>query len=97
MEEEKEEEVIVEEKPEFTSTQSGGNGKGLAIASLVLGLVGLFIAGLPCGILAIVFAIVSKKKMKSGMATAGLVLGIIDLVGWGLIMALGATYFSNMF
>lgn len=58
-------------------------GKGLAIASLVLGLVGLIISALICGLLAVIFAGVAKSKgNKSGMATAGLVLGIIDLAFW---------------
>lgn len=57
--------------------------KGLSIASMVLGLVGLFLFAIPCGILAIIFALVGKKKGGKGFATAGLVLGIID-VAWGL-------------
>lgn len=92
MEEEKE--VMKEENG---AASSNGNGKGLAIASMVLGIVGLIVFGLPCGILAIIFSIVSKKKAKSGMATAGLVLGIIDIAGWALAMALGASMFANMF
>ena len=94
MEEEKEE-VIVEEKSEVTSSEPANSGKGLATASMVLGIVGLIVAALPCGILAIIFSVVSKKKMKSGMATAGLVLGIIDLVGWALFMFIwGGTLFK---
>ena len=58
--------------------------KGLSIASMVLGLVGLVVFALPCGILAIIFSILCKKKGGKGFATAGLVLGIIDVV-FGLI------------
>ena len=68
---------------------------GFAIASLVCGILGV----VSCGytffigpILAIVFAIVAKKQIPvrnqagGGMATAGLVLGIIGVViGLGLI------------
>jgi hypothetical protein len=67
---------------------------GLAVASLVLGIVGI----LPCcycipSILAIIFGCVSKSSIKkssgslggNGMATAGLVLGIIGLV-FGVVM-----------
>ena len=94
MEEEKDE-VIVEKEPKTTPDEAGENGKGLAVASMVLGLVGLLAFALPCGILAIVFSVVSKKKMKSGMATAGLVLGIIDLASWALIMFVwGGTLFK---
>lgn len=88
MEEEKE---VIKEENGAASSEGKGNGKGLAIASMVLGLVGLVIFGLPCGILAIIFSIVSKKKGKSGMATAGLVLGIIDVVFVVIALIFNAT------
>lgn len=46
---------------------------GLAIASMVLGIVG------------IVLAAIAKKKAKSGMATAGLVCSIIALAVWVVV------------
>jgi len=52
----------------------------------------MIILPLICGILAIIFSILGKKKGGKGFATAGLVLGIIDTV-YGvisLIMALVA-------
>lgn len=54
--------------------------KGLSIASMVLGIVGLIVFALPCGILAIIFSILGKKQGGKGFATAGLVLGIIDVI-----------------
>lgn len=63
---------------------AGTNGK--AIASLVLGIVGVIIFGIILGPLAIVFAVLAKKEIArtgqggNGMATAGLVLGIIAIV-----------------
>ena len=56
-----------------------------AVASLVLGLVSIVtwlfpIAGYITTILAIVFATKGRHSEKKGMATAGLVLGIIFLV-----------------
>ena len=57
-------------------------GQGMAIASLVLGILGLVSMGdgISC-ILAIVFGCIAKKSgNKSGMATAGLVTGIIGCV-----------------
>ena len=63
--------------------------KGLSIASMVLGLSGLILFALPCGVLAIIFSVLAKRKGKSGMATAGLVLGIIDAV-FGLIAIIAA-------
>ncbi len=67
------------------------DGRGLSIAALVLGICGvvfcwvgvLNIIILVCGILGIVFGVIGRKKSiicygkPSGMATAGLALGII--------------------
>jgi len=62
---------------------------GLAIASLVLGIIGIFVAGLILGFLAILFAILSFKNIKKhegarkgkGLATAGLIIGIAAVLG----------------
>jgi len=62
-----------------------GEGNGLAVAALVLGIIGValtFIPFLPyiTGVLAIIFGVVGmNKEVKKGMATAGLVLGIITI------------------
>ena len=60
-----------------------------AVASLVCGILGFFICGLVLGIIAITKAQEAKRAIGSdprytggGMATAGMVLGIIDLVGF---------------
>ena len=50
---------------------------GLAIASLICGLIGLFIFGLPLGIVAIVLGAVS---FDSGLGKAGTFVGIFDVV-----------------
>lgn len=61
-------------------------GKGMAIASMVLGIIGIVVSciwylSFPCGIIAIVLGILhNKKNTKSGMATAGLVCGIIAIL-----------------
>lgn len=71
--------------------------KGLSIASMVLGLVGLVLFALPCGILAIIFSILGKKKGGKGFATAGLVLGIID-AAFGLFAIVTAmSTFATLF
>jgi predicted Zn finger-like uncharacterized protein len=65
-----------------------------AVASLVWGILGLFICGFIFGIVAITQANSAKKLIAAnpelytgeGIATAGMVMGIIDLVGWGLAM-----------
>lgn len=62
-------------------------GKGYAIASLVLGILSLFIFAYIAGTLAIVFASIAKKKgSTSKLATAGLVLGIIGIGSWLLML-----------
>jgi len=57
-------------------------GKGMAIASMVCGIVSFFVGiwGVILGVLAIVFSVVAKNKgNRSGMATAGLVLGCVGV------------------
>ena len=64
--------------------QEPSNGAG--VAALVLGIVGIvtgWLYGLGCilGIIAVVMAVMSKKNVgPNGMATAGLVCGIIAIV-----------------
>lgn len=65
-----------------------------ATSSLVWGILGFFFCGLILGIVAISNANKAKKLIQEqpdvytgdGLATAGLVIGIIDLVAWGLIL-----------
>ena len=68
---------------------------GKAIASFVLSLVGILIAGLIMGILGIVFGALALNEIKSrpylqgkGLATAGLVISIIDCVFMFVFIAL---------
>lgn len=62
--------------------QPNQGGKGMAVASLVLGIVSFLCCGLPCSIVGLILGIISKKRqpMNNGMATAGIVLCIIGLV-----------------
>lgn len=77
--------------------QSNGNvpaqpGKGLAIASMVCGIVSFFCFGVILGILALIFGGIAKSKgYKGGMATAGVVLGVIGLA----IYVLGLIFWSE--
>lgn len=71
--------------------------KGLSIASMVLGLVGLVIFAVPCGILAIIFSIIGKKKGGKGFATAGLILGIIDVAFGLLAIIISLSTFASIF
>ena len=86
----KEEPVVVNntQTVNTNASQAGVAPKtnGLAIAAMVCGIVGIFIANLWLGIIALSLGIAAKNKLKifpeqkgKGMATAGIVLGIIDL------------------
>ena len=62
----------------------------LGVASLVLGIVSIVFAifwyiTLPCGILAIIFGKKAINRVGSKLGKAGLILGIIGLVIFGLI------------
>lgn len=84
---------------------------GLAVAALVLGIIALafcwyFWVGLIAGALAIIFAAVGKSQIKqnsemggAGLATAGLVMGIVAIALVVLIIIIAAatvaTVYSN--
>lgn len=63
-----------------------GKNNTMAILSIVFGVLGFFVAGLICGILAICMSVSAKNHIKSfpeekgeNLATIGLILGIIDV------------------
>ncbi len=64
---------------------------GLAIASMILGVMWLYGVG---AILAVIFALIAKRQIRErgerggAMATAGLVLGIIGIAGIMLVVVL---------
>jgi Domain of unknown function (DUF4190)/Protein of unknown function (DUF2510) len=79
-------------------TQSGGKSNGMAIASMVLGIVWLYWLG---SVLALVFGYIALNQIKQsngqqsgrGMAIAGIVLGWIGvavLVSIGIVAAAGS-------
>lgn len=79
-------------------------GKGLAIASMVCGIVALVIGcWLPyvtfaCSVLAVILGSVSlaKKNAGKGMAIAGLVCGIVALVPAVFVVVAGASVLSSL-
>jgi len=70
----------VVEKAKIVNRSGSGSGSGMSIASLVLGILGLFILGWLFGTLAIIFGAIGMGRDGRGMAIAGLVLGIIDVL-----------------
>lgn len=73
-----------------------GKYNPFAIASFVCSMVGIIFAGLIMGVLAVIFAAVAKNRAKTnpdekgkGLATAGLVIGIIEIIVmiWFMIVA----------
>lgn len=69
----------------YRPATGGGYGtgrEGFAIASLVLGIIAVitfcsWCIALPCAGLAIIFGVMGKDSAQKGLATAGMVLGII--------------------
>ena len=69
---------------------------GSALTGFILSLVGLFLFGFILGVLAIIFSAIGLGKIKKdsskwkgkGLAIAGLIIGIIDIIGWLILIAL---------
>ena len=80
---------------------------GLAIASMVLGIVAscfsccLYYISLPCAVISIIFSGVALSKIKAGtadgkgMAITGLVLGVISIVPAIIIIAVGNSLWAE--
>ena len=81
--------VIYNNKNKTISVQQATKtAEGLAIASLVTGIVGFFVFGIPLGILATIFGAIALSRTSKnpelsgkGLAIAGLILGIVDIIG----------------
>lgn len=72
--------------------QENNNGKGFAIASLVLGICSLVLpyVGTATAIVGLILGVLAKQKLSeagapTGMATAGIVLSIISLA-WAILV-----------
>lgn len=77
-----------------SAASSSSRTNGLAIASLCCGIVGLFILNIILGPLAIIFGAVARRqaavKSGAGMAKAGIILGIVDVVLWLVLLIVAA-------
>lgn len=73
-------------------------GKGLAIASLVLGIISLFLFPIVTGTLGIILGVVAKNKgCSSGLATGGIVCGIIGVAFWLIMLIFVGSTLSVLF
>jgi hypothetical protein len=61
--------------------------KGYSIASFCCAIVGLLVAGIPLGIAAIILGVVGVGKGLRGLAIAGIIIGVIDIIGVLLFLA----------
>ena len=72
-------------------------GKTYGIVSLILAIIGIFVFGIILGPIAIILGAIGRKKDDSkGLATAGLIIGIIVtvlsiifLIWWGAMIITG--------
>lgn len=78
-----------------SAASSGSRTSGLAVASLCCGIVGLFLLNIVLGPLAIVFGAVARRQAGArngaGMAKAGIILGIVDVVLWLVLLTVAAS------
>lgn len=63
-----------------TGTSKRTENAGMAIASLVCGIIGLFVASTLLGPMALILGVVAHRHTRSGMAVAGIILGAVDIV-----------------
>ncbi|MFH1607779.1 MAG: DUF4190 domain-containing protein [archaeon] len=79
--------------------KKGGNdgSKGFGVASFVLSLVGIVVlsfsplVGIILGVLGLIFSIIQKKRMKTGLATAGFVISII-VIALGILQLIAMIF-----
>ncbi len=74
----------------------------MAIAALILGILGLVCFFIPplaivCAVLAIIFGALGLKSERRGLAMAGLIMGIIAVVGGILMLVFSVAMFSLPF
>ena len=84
--------------PAPRATATGERTSGMAVAALVMGIVGLVFFG-PVAILAIIFGAIGMGQTNKdpnlkgkGMAVAGLVMGIIAIAIWVIALSFWSTF-----
>ncbi|MYW63167.1 hypothetical protein GTY65_03585 [Streptomyces sp. SID8379] len=78
-----------------SAAASGSRTNGFAVAGLVCGIVGIFILNIILGPLAIVFGVLGLRqaavKGNVGLAKSAVVLGILDIIIFGVLFAVAAS------
>ncbi|MEV3861462.1 DUF4190 domain-containing protein [Streptomyces sp. NPDC050095] len=78
-----------------SAASSHSRTNGLAIAGLVCGIVGVFFLNIVLGPLAIIFGAVGIRQANvkggGGMSKAAIILGVVDLIVFGVLIALAAS------
>jgi hypothetical protein len=80
--------------PTYARTYPTGGGNNYGVVALICGIIGLCIGGVFLGIIAIIVGILGlSRDENTSLATAGLILGILDFVcSLILLVALASWY-----
>ena len=83
------------QSPELNQGPAVPDRKGMAVASLVLGIISVVLfcvwyLSLPCAVVGLILGILSLKSSGRGMAIAGLVLSIIAIAIFVVMLILAA-------
>ena len=83
--------------PGYVSTPAPVSGKGLAIASLILGILSLcasvgWFCGGPLSIVGLILGFLGRKPASKGLATAGIILSGVGLVLTVIFFILGIVF-----
>ncbi len=75
-------------KADKTNSGGGSDTPAWGIAAIACSFLGLFILGILFGILGIIFGAIGLNKSLKGLAIAGLILGVIDVVVFFIFLAM---------
>ncbi len=75
-------------KKKKVNSGGGSDTAGWGIAAFACSFVGLFVLGILFGILGIVFGAIGLNKSLKGLAIAGLILGVVDVIAFFILLAM---------
>lgn len=71
----------------YNSSGRSADGTVYGILSLTCAIIGIFFAGIPMGIAAVILGIIGLNKTMKGLSIAGIIIGAIDIVLVSLFLA----------